>query len=681
MTESPQERRIARGFSYLAAGALAVAGLFPVSNPDTFGHLAQGRQIAELGYVPPVDTWSLFPGPPRPWHNYEWLSDLLYYGLYAALGYDGLLAFKCVLLASTTLLLLSLAQTLAGSRAVVLSALVLISAIPAVRIRLSDRPHMIGLCLAAMYMVALTRMAVRTEPVPPRTRRLWLAGMFALHVVWVNVHGSHLLGFAIAGAFAVLGPRARRREFFTLLGLFVLASCISPYGPLIVTDAIAHIFDPRYRALISEWQPWREDDPPWLQLGPAFQGALLTLVAPRLMRASAGTRPALSVALLLGVASFRSIRFIAEFMLLTAPLVGAGYAQLLGTEGRVVRVLSRRFHAATFSALAVLSWLVPWGAHAVMPHISFGHGVSYAGLPRGPGVLLARARIPPRVFAAMEHSWPLMWETPKARFFLDGRVPFYGPEHVELFKQTQVDERLFATVLREYDINAVVLRHTFAWDRPRMAVMARKPNWDIVLIDDAFVVYTREDLTRASGFAPLKHVLPDYSPKWVIDATPEERANITEELSRLREVGTAQSYRHWVLALLELQPLARDGANAGFRWPEHADDWARYKQAAEHLAIASKEVGDLPIVGSLRALVQAILCDFEGADASLALASSRAELAREGLFASQELALRKGERASVEKFVKAARELPEARDDMWLKALARGLDAPPSCPK
>ena len=68
--------------------SLALAGLFPINNPDAFGHLAQGRQIEQLGHVPARDTFSFWQPQPALWHNYEWLSDWLTYRVYAFGGPD-----------------------------------------------------------------------------------------------------------------------------------------------------------------------------------------------------------------------------------------------------------------------------------------------------------------------------------------------------------------------------------------------------------------------------------------------------------------------------------------------------------------------------------------------------------------------------------------------------------------
>jgi|GEM_PF-973514 len=672
-THLPREHRIAAVLTWLSVGALALAGLYTGSNPDTFGHLAQGRQIVELGHVPALDTWSLLPGPARPWHNYEWLSDLLFYGLYAGFGYDGILVFKCILLGITGIVLLRFARRLGGDRAVTLSALVLISTLPVARMRFSDRPHMLGICLAAFYFVMLSRL-IDCAASEKALRRKLLAGMFVMHVLWVNLHGSHLLGVAITCAFCALSPREARKSVFSVLALQAVASCVSPYGPYIVTDAIEHVFDPRYRGLVTEWMPWGEDDPPWLQLGPALQAALLTLVGPRLARLGPSARAGLAVALLMAAASFRSIRFVAEFMLLSAPLLGAGYALMF--EGWSTRTWMTRVSLA----LVVLCVIVPWGAARLPPYVGIGHGMTYHERPHGPGMLLDELGKDARVFGSVETNWYLMWEAPRARFIIDGRVPFYGPDFVSSVVTAFHEPDALRHSLRDYDINAVVLKHTIQRDQLIAKELMASPNWSLALIDDAFALFVRNDVVQTHALPILTALRPSYESDWILRAPPERLRAIEDELVRLANLPTAQGFRAWELALMELAPLRLSGEAIGLRWPANAEEQGRYERAHQYLMESAVAVGDVPVVSSTQALVAAILCELPSAERAL----ERAELfapapGREAVLARQEIALREGRTEEVATFARAALSLPDGRDDSAIAQLMQGVESPPSC--
>ena len=505
MNSSRSEQRATVGLRVLAATALALAGLYPGDNPDTFGHLAQGRQIAELGRVPGTDTWSLLHAG-RPWLNYEWLSDLLYFGLHATFGYDGLIGLKCVLVASAGWLLVGLASRSGGLRAATLAALTLVAAIPAMRFRLSDRPHLIGMFLATVYMTVLAGLVAGPAGSKVRARAGRIGLLAVLHVLWVNLHGSHLLGALITAVFATFAPREARRGLLALLGLEAVASCISPWGPRILTDAIGHIVDPRYRTLVREWGPWDANAPVWLLVYPLGSGVLPALLGPRLVRQSPATRAALVLVLLLGVASLRSIRFVGEFLLLSTPWLAVGPAPHL--EG----LSPRRFSATVGGAACALTAFVPWQAARLPPNLDIGHGISDTELPRGPGFVLARTARPARVFADIQHSWSLMWFAPRARFFVDGRVPFYGPEHVATVGRALRDAGLFDAVLRRADIDAVILKLTLSSEQRLLGDLAARPDWSLVFVDDHYALYVRDDLAQTSGFPRISALVPSFDP-------------------------------------------------------------------------------------------------------------------------------------------------------------------------
>lgn len=665
------ENWFARGATLAAALALGLAGLYRGNNPDTFGHLAQGRQIAELGRVPQVDSWSLLPGP-RAWHNYEWLSDLGTYLLYARFGYDAVTLFKCGLLMLSAWCLARFAAELAGPRAAVLASLVIVSTIPAIRVRLSDRPHVLGICFAAAYILLFTLLLTRRDR---RVRIALVASVALLHLTWVNAHGSHLLGLAISGAFLVLGGREALPALLTTFGLQLLASCISPYGPAIVLDAIDHVVDPRYRALITEWLPWRETDAAWLQLGPALHGAVLTLLAPRLIRHHRAARATLAVSFLLGVASFRSIRFIAEFSLLSAPLLGVGLALS-------ARSLPQRTFALATGGLGVaLGLAVVAGARALPPDQGIGLGISYAQLPIASGSVLARYGQTPRVLAAMQDSWFTMFAAPNARLAIDGRVPFYGPDYVRHVGLAFTSKPHFDSVVRESAINTVIFSHAAVEER-ELGNFTRSAGFALVLLEDLHALYVRDGALTAEGlrsFPPLRALEPTYELGWLLAADAPRVKAMHEELARLSPLPGTSAYRGWVEGVLTLAPLRRGRPGDGFRWPVNANEWATYEKALPLLQRAGDALGFIPIVSAVYAEVATVLCQFERAERALAKATSE-EASREPLLVAQELALRRGQVEQVRRVIEQARALPEGKDDPWLAELARGVDDPPSCP-
>ncbi len=659
----------------LACTALALSGLFPVNNPDTFGHLAQGRQIAELGHVPSHDTLSFWQPHPAPWHNYEWLSDLLGWLLYAGGGPNALIALKCITLALAGALITALAWLLAGPRAAVLCAVLLVAAIPGSRFRFTERPHVVALPLAALYLIGFSYLLRAWGRPSRRGDALWIAALAVLHILWVNLHGSHLLGLVLTIVHVVFGfaqPDARNRVAAVLV-LQLAASCVSPYGPAIVIDAIEHTVNPAYRMIITEWESWKPTDPPWLMAAPVLQTIALACVVRALWRRGPTGRALLAFSCVLALAAFRSIRFVAEYLLLSAPAIAVGLQTALSA------LPSRAFRAGAVVVGALVAAAAVWGAPRLPPYAGVGVGVSYVGLPAASGHWLATHAVAPRVFAAIDDSWYLMFGVPRARFLVDGRIPFYGPAHIRHVRGGFGSDAALAALLERYRVDTVVVRHTFAPQRRLFQNMYGRAGWLLVAIEDRYSLFVRADLPLRNGVRPRRIELqPGYEPEWLLAADPARARAIVAALAQLPAHENTRGYAGWVRAVLELAPLLRQGRDNGLRPATHAAEWKALARAQRWLERAAKGAEGVPIVHAYHALVAAARCDLDAAERALEQARWEGD-SRETLLGAQEIGLRRGHLAEVREFLKRASAMPEADGDPWLAALREGLSSPPRC--
>ncbi len=669
--------RVARLALLWACVALALAGLFPAGNADTFGHLAQGRQIAELGHVPAVDTFSFWKAEPQPWRNYEWLSDLLGYRLYEAGGANALIALKCVTLAAAGALLTALSWRLAGPRAALACALLLVFQIPASRFRYTERPHLVTLPLVALYLLAYGRLLSDTKSRARLDRDdvVLLGGLFGLHVLWVNLHGSHLLGVLLTIVYLTCaGSGGARVRLSAVLGLQLLASCISPYGPAIVIDALEHTLDPAYRVLVGEWQPWRASDPIWLLLAPVLSSALLAGVAPVLWRRGPEGRALLGTSCLLALAAFRSLRFVADYLLLSAPALAVGASALSS------RLSARSLIATSASAAAVLSVGVALAAPKLPPYVGLGVGETREWVPAASGAWLASHARAPRVLGAIEDAWYVLFAAPRARVLMDGRVPFYGADHITRVSAVFTDAHALASTLEKYRIDSVVVHHTFGAQRTLLGRMWGRPGWVLAAIEDRYALFVRQDLALREGavLTPLT-LSPSYDLEWLLAADAARTRAILGELSALPKDESARGYVGWVRAMLALRPMLRPGQGNGLRAPESAEDRALLDSVQPWLARAARGAERVSLVQAYHALVAIARCDLPTAEHALEEARAEGE-SRESVLGAQELLLRRGQREAVAAFVRQAEALPQAQGDTWLAALRAGLARPPVCP-
>jgi len=221
-------------------------------------HIRAGQLILATHAVPRVDPFSsTMIG--QPWFAWEWLYDVVAGGLEGRTGLNGVVLFTALMIAQvfawTFRLLLR-----RGTNVFVALILVLLAA-SAAMIHFLARPHVVSWLFTVMWFWILDS---SEKSSPSRadsfnssaaavakargSRRLWLLPL--LMVVWVNVHGGFLIGFALLAIYGFgavwqwrslredrfedvlqkiqAGRRARALAWTGILS--VLATLVNPYG-------------------------------------------------------------------------------------------------------------------------------------------------------------------------------------------------------------------------------------------------------------------------------------------------------------------------------------------------------------------------------------------------------------------------------------------------------------------
>ncbi len=156
---------------------------------DLGWHLKTGEWIWQNRSIPKQDPFS-YTAAGQPWVSHEWLFGLITYGAHRIGGPAALVAGKVLLVA----LLLGLAAWVARLRRALPgpTLLVLAAAYTISRMRFTERPELLSIPLAVMFLLVYEK---------SRTRPRLLALLPLAQLLWVNVHGgTALLGWALAGA-------------------------------------------------------------------------------------------------------------------------------------------------------------------------------------------------------------------------------------------------------------------------------------------------------------------------------------------------------------------------------------------------------------------------------------------------------------------------------------------------
>jgi hypothetical protein len=231
-----------------AGVALTTARLL---TPDAYLDLYSGRWIAAHG-LPRHDPFTV-EGHGRTWIDQQWLAHLVYYRAWQLGGYALLGALSALLVAIAVGVAAWVMVRRTGSPGIALAVLV-----PAYLLMLTHT-QIWAESFAIPLFALLVALIYDDERQPDTRTRVMLA--IPLLAVWANLHGTVLMGAAIAAAYGMWGlvtGRSRARCLALVL-LSPLAAVATPYGPDIGGYYGSVLGNRVIRQNVDIWGPWSPD--------------------------------------------------------------------------------------------------------------------------------------------------------------------------------------------------------------------------------------------------------------------------------------------------------------------------------------------------------------------------------------------------------------------------------------
>ena len=419
MVQPPQARqrtfdlltfdRFATALFFIAVGFAAC--LMPAQN-DTWWQLRAGKDIFETGAVPLRDTYSHTVNGGY-WPDHEWLSQVVFYGLYRM---GGLRLLTGVAAGLVTIAWFMVWRLIPG-RPLVRFGLAALALAP-IATEWSLRPQLFTLLLLAV-----------TGRLLVRRRYIWLPPLFLL---WANLHGGVMIGVILvtaAAAAAVVADRRLMIQPVVCAALCGLVTSLTPLGTSVWTEIPASLG--RLKSYgVREWQPPDLRDvvflPVWL-LAAAF---VVLLVLKKPWRAPASQDVLLwgSVALFpLALSVSRNIPAL-ELVMLPAlgGLVEANFPSRVSSRQRHERPILNASVLFIAGASAILGIVYAWTAQ--IPRLGWR--------PIPAGVVSALTDCPDRLYNRYDDGGYVIWFVPSRKVFIDSRQDPYPPalvrEHIEV---------------------------------------------------------------------------------------------------------------------------------------------------------------------------------------------------------------------------------------------------------
>jgi hypothetical protein len=447
---------------------LLVAGPRLLGDPDSYSHIELGRWIIAHGTLPTSDPFS-FSRHGAPWITFEWLSEVIYAGIYALSGWPGVVAIAAAAIAlAFALLTFFLLRELSPA----LTLLMVIAAVVLLAPHMLARPHVLVLPLMVTWAAALVRCMDRRGPPP-----YWA---LPLLVLWSNLHGSVVLALGLIGP-AVLEALLREERaqwprvllrWLPFVALAVAASCLTPHGPEPLLMPLTTLGLGSALAWIGEWRP---------QDFSHVSGFELLLLAGIFALSRGVTLPVVRTLVVIGLLHFALAQIRnADLLAMLAPLYLAA-------------PLGRRFGGAAEDGATAAPRGLNW--------VGLGVLIAVSGLALARDVRPAPAITPEAAVAQakLAEAGPVLNDYSFGGYlifagiptFIDGRGELYGGPFINRYNRALalIDLDDFLKLLDEYKIGATLL----APRTPAVALLDRLPAWQRVYSDDVAVVHKRRD--------------------------------------------------------------------------------------------------------------------------------------------------------------------------------------------
>jgi hypothetical protein len=469
----------------LLVGAVFVAGRSFAVDPDLWWHIKSGQNILATLHWPTADPYS-FTVAGTPWLAYEWLGDVLLGAVARFTGLCGLEALL-IILGSVILIALYTYATLrsGNSKAGFVTAATLY---PLVTPSLSLRPQMLGYLFIILTLIVLEHFR------QGKPRSLWF--LPPLFLLWINTHGSWVIGLAILFVFLAGGLmnlrigsiEARRwsaKERVYLEGAFLLcltAIALTPYGtrltayPFTVASSL-----PINLANVLEWRPM-----PFNLLGGKIFLALLLGFFLAQMALHFPCRLD-ELALFVGGTAMACLHV--RFVLLFVPF----FCALLGTLlARWVPPYDRQKdrYAANAALMAVIIAAMVW----YFPTRTKIREIISREFPVRAVEYLRSHVVPGPMYNTYGYGGYLIWALPEQKVFIDGRGDLYevGGVFSDYLQVANLQPTAFA-VLRAYGIQSCLLERSEAL----ATVLSNHPDWREEYSDDVSVLLVRRNATKS----------------------------------------------------------------------------------------------------------------------------------------------------------------------------------------
>ena len=446
---------------------------------DLWWHLATGKWILKTHTWPTHDFFS-FTGYGNPWIADQWLGDILIAVFWKMGGMYALMILLVALAGGILLLLYYYAYLRSGSVAAAFLACALLLPLASLTFRM--RPQILGGVFLILTLISIERFR------QGHRRALWI--LPPLFILWVNTHGTFVLGFVALGVYWVSGLRElrlgyvhaqpwkpeERRALGMIFLLCLLACTVTPYGTRLAAFPVLMSFiQPLSLQLTPEFQPLNFG----LFYAKWFLVLLLLFFVGQLITRKTFRLAEMFLLFFAATETFLHARFMLLFVPVFAPLLAELLAEWMRKQSP-----RRERHVLNAALMAIACWVIVF----FFPSRARLQEAVALWNPVGAVRYLREHPVKGRMLN-MDDWGGYLIEKLGQKVFIDGRVDVCEPGGVLLdYLHIVYPQPKTLFLLRKYHINSCLIPP----DTALASLLTALPDWKVVYRDKVSALFVEK---------------------------------------------------------------------------------------------------------------------------------------------------------------------------------------------
>jgi len=499
---------------------ISLISTFKLCEYDIWWHLKTGEYILKTGIIQQLDPFS-FTASNRPWSTQSWLSGVIFYEVYSLFGLSGLILLQAAIATLTFFIIYKTIRL--GSRtegwATYLVVLVLIITAFTVRFRLFIRPHIFEFLFLATFFYVLNLYKYR--------RKNYLFLLPVIQILWVNIHGSNILGIIVpllflSGEGLKYVLNWRNGKFFSpkqiihlsvITVVIIIVSLVNPITYKIFSFPFLLTGQKTYMQVIGEWQTLKLTHLWGYNLRYTWGFSLLLLLG--MISFISQFKKIDLTEILIFIFFFwltiKGIRLIAEFAIAVSSIITGGLIRFF--DKLRIENLKKGYQQLTYLVLFLIivsSTVIGIKAQTY----SFGLGIKQKKFPDKAVDFLDKNSISGNMFNSIGFGGYLIWRCfPRRKVFIDGRNDVFEEEFYKEYLNAHISQEVWEKITNKYQISYAILEYA---KKEEIKHLVNNPEWSLVYWDDLAMIYLKkkpenEEIIKKFSYIYTKPNYNDFS--------------------------------------------------------------------------------------------------------------------------------------------------------------------------